>query len=54
MAWSAVQYVTEQLKLPVVSIAGLADLLQYLRTTSNPVASAHSAAVQAYRDRYGV
>ncbi|MBA4341365.1 MAG: orotate phosphoribosyltransferase [Methylibium sp.] len=54
MAWSAVQYVTQQLSLPVVSIAGLADLLQYLQTTSNPAAASHSAAVQAYRERYGV
>jgi orotate phosphoribosyltransferase len=52
--WSAVQYVTEQLQLPVVSIAGLADLLQYLQTTSNPGVTAYQAAVQAYRDRYGV
>jgi orotate phosphoribosyltransferase len=52
--WSAVQYVSQQLQLPVVSIAGLADLLQYLQTTSNPAVTAHSAAVQAYRDRYGV
>ncbi|MCX2862153.1 orotate phosphoribosyltransferase [Paucibacter sp. PLA-PC-4] len=54
MSWSAVQYVSEQLQLPVISIAGLADLLQYLRSTSDVVASGHSAAVQAYRDRYGV
>lgn len=51
---SAVQYVTQQLQLPVSAIAGLADLLQYLRTTSNPAAASHQAAVQAYRDRYGV
>lgn len=54
MSWSAVQYVNDQLRLPVCSIAGLSDLLQYLRTASNPAAAAHSAAVQAYRDRYGV
>ncbi|MDT9001032.1 orotate phosphoribosyltransferase [Paucibacter sp. APW11] len=53
-AKSAVQYVTEQLQLTVTAIAGLSDLLQYLQTTSNAVASAHAAAVQAYRDRYGV
>jgi orotate phosphoribosyltransferase len=52
--WSAVQYVSEQLQLPVVAIAGLADLLQYLRSTSNPAVTAHASAVQAYRDRYGV
>jgi len=54
MSWSAVQYVTQQLQLPVSSIAGLSDLLQYLRTASNPAVVAHSGAVQAYRDRYGV
>jgi orotate phosphoribosyltransferase len=52
MSWSAVQYVTEQLHLPVLAIAGLSDLLQYLRR--DPAAVAHSVAVQAYRDRYGV
>lgn len=52
--WSAVQYVSQQLQLPVVAIAGLADLLQYLRSTSNPAVTAHASAVQAYRDRYGV
>ncbi len=52
--WSAVQYVSQQLQLPVVAIAGLADLLQYLRTTSNQAVMAHAAAVQAYRERYGV
>lgn len=54
MAWSAVQYVTQQLKLPVCAIAGLADLLTYLRSASDPAAAANSVAVQAYRDRYGV
>ena len=52
--WSAVQYVTQQLQLPVIAIAGLADLLQYLRSTNTPAVTAHGAAVQAYRDRYGV
>lgn len=52
MSWSAVQYVTQQLQLPVLAIAGLSDLLQFLR--SDPAAVAHSVAVQAYRDRYGV
>jgi len=54
MSWSAVQYVTQQLQLPVTAIAGLGDLLQYLDTTSHPAAAGHRAAVQAYRDRYGV
>ncbi len=54
MEWSAVQYVTRQLNLPVVAIAGLADLLAYLSNTSNPAVQAHAAAVLAYRQRYGV
>jgi orotate phosphoribosyltransferase len=57
LPWSAVQYVTQQLHLPVCAIAGLADLLAYLRAgsgASNSAASANAVAVQAYRDRYGV
>jgi orotate phosphoribosyltransferase len=54
LAWSAVQYVRQQLQLPVSVIAGLADLLQYLNTNSDPAVAGHQAAVQAYRDRYGV
>ena len=54
LPWSAVQYVRDQLKLPVVAIAGLSDLLQYLQTTSSTAVSAHATAVHAYRDRYGV
>lgn len=49
---SAVQFVTRQLGLPVASIATLGDLLQYL--APDPALQAHAAAVQAYRDRYGV
>lgn len=54
LSWSAVQYVREQLQLPVIAIAGLADLLQYLGSTSSAAVAAHAAAVHAYRDRYGV
>ncbi len=52
--WSAVQYVTAQLHLPVRAIATLDDLLQYLRTGGDPALAAHAPSVQAYRDRYGV
>ncbi len=51
---SAVQFVQQQLKLPVVAIATLADLLQYLRHADAPALAAHAAPVQAYRERYGV
>jgi orotate phosphoribosyltransferase len=50
---SAVQYVTNVLGLEVCAIAKLGDLLQYLQTSGASMAQ-HSAAVQAYRDRYGV
>ena len=54
LPWSAVQYVTQELKLPVCAIAGLSDLLAYLHKASDPVSAANAVAVQAYRDRYGV
>lgn len=52
--WSAVQYVTSKLGLAVVAIATLEDLLQYLRSTSDPALGAYAAGVAAYRERYGV
>jgi orotate phosphoribosyltransferase len=54
LPWSAVQYVTQELKLPVCAIAGLSDLLSFLHTASDPAIAANAVAVQAYRDRYGV
>ncbi|MCC7150414.1 MAG: orotate phosphoribosyltransferase [Rubrivivax sp.] len=51
-AHSAVQYVTRELGLAVCAVATLGDLLQYL--APNPALQAHAAAVQAYRNRYGV
>jgi orotate phosphoribosyltransferase len=53
-AWSAVQYVTRKLQLNVASIATLDDLLQYLRSGSDPALAAFAGPVQAYRERYGV
>jgi orotate phosphoribosyltransferase len=50
--YSAVQFVTRELGLPVCAIATLEDLLQYL--APDPSLQTHAAAVQAYRDRYGV
>lgn len=52
--WSAVQFVERSLGLQVAAIATLADLLQYLRSADDPALSAHTAAVAAYRERYGV
>ena len=52
--WSAVQYVTQQLKLQVAAIAELQDLLQYLKVCADANLRAHAAPVQTYRDNYGV
>ena len=51
---SAVQYVTQQLALPVAAIATLGDLLHYLEVASDPALRQHLYAVMAYRARYGV
>ena len=51
---SAVQYVTQNLKLNVVAIADLQDLLQYLHISDDAALSVHATPVQAYRDKYGV
>jgi orotate phosphoribosyltransferase len=50
---SAVQYVSNVLGLQVCAIAKLTDLLQYLHGSGAKMAQ-HTAAVQAYRERYGV
>ena len=52
--YSAVQYVRQQLGLQVCAIAELADLLAYLAASAGETPHSHLAAVQAYRDRYGV
>ena len=52
--WSAVQYVSTQLKLQVVAIATLADLLQYLRSSHDAALAEHAPRVEAYRQRYGI
>ncbi len=52
--WSAVQFVQQQLGLPVLAIATLADLLAYLHGGAAAELASHAVAVQAYRERYGV
>ena len=52
--WSAVQFVRQQLGLPVTAIATLADLLQVLQSTDAPALAAHAERVRSYRARYGV
>jgi orotate phosphoribosyltransferase len=51
---SAVQFVQRELGLPVLAIATLADLLDYLAAQSDPALAEHLPRVQAYRERYGV
>ena len=53
-AHSAVEDFERDYGLPVISIATLADLLQYLQTNADPALNAHFARVVAYRERYGV
>jgi orotate phosphoribosyltransferase len=48
---SAVQQVVQDLGIPVVAIAGLDELLDYLRGQAD--LTAELARVQAYRERYG-
>ena len=52
--WSAVQFVQQQLGLPVTAIATLADLLEVLQSTNAPALAAHAERLNHYRDRYGI
>ena len=51
---SGVQYVEQELGLKVLSIASLADLMQFLQTTGDATLAANLDRVAAYRARYGV
>ena len=51
---SAVEDFERDYRLPVIAIATLRDLLQYLQSNADPALSAHVARVGAYRERYGV
>ncbi|WP_374675796.1 orotate phosphoribosyltransferase [Ideonella sp.] len=51
---SGVQYVEQDLGLRVVSIATLADLMQFLAASDDPALQANAERVTAYRARYGV
>ena len=51
---SAVEDFTRAHGVPVLAIATLNDLLQYLAATSDGSLAAHRARVAAYRERYGV
>jgi len=51
---SAVEDFQSQYGIPVISIANLTDLMQYLRSNDDPSLRTHFSAVAAYRERYGV
>ncbi|MEO8153110.1 MAG: orotate phosphoribosyltransferase [Rhizobacter sp.] len=51
---SSVEDFELEYRMPVLSIATLADLLQYLKTNQDAGLSEHVARVTAYRERYGV
>ncbi len=51
---SAVEEFEGAYGVPVVSVASLADLLEYLRSNDDPSLSAHLPRIEAYRERYGV
>jgi len=53
-ARSAVEDFEHDYGLPVISIASLDDLLQYLQSNADTALGAHFARVSAYRERYGV
>ena len=51
---SAVEDFQSQYGIPVIAIASLTDLMQYLRSNDDPALKNHFSAVAAYRERYGV
>jgi orotate phosphoribosyltransferase len=53
-AHSAVEDFERDYAIPVIAIATLADLLQYLQSGADAALGAHFNRVAAYRDRYGV
>jgi orotate phosphoribosyltransferase len=53
-AHSAVEDFERDYAIPVIAIATLADLLQYLQSGADAALGAHFNRVAAYRERYGV
>jgi orotate phosphoribosyltransferase len=51
---SAVQEVKDLYGIPVIAIATLENLLQFLEKTDNPLLMEHQSAVRAYRERWGI
>jgi len=52
--FSAVQAVREEFGIPVIAIANLQDLLDFLQNTSDANLQQNLSAVQAYRNSYGI
>ena len=52
--YSAVQNVQQEFGIPVVAIANLKDLLEFLNSSADQNLQTHLPAVQAYREKYGV
>jgi orotate phosphoribosyltransferase len=52
--WSAVEHVRREHGLPVVAVATLSDLLDFLAGTGDAALHGHLQPVAAYRERYGV
>ncbi|KAM9994331.1 hypothetical protein ACTFIZ_007526 [Dictyostelium cf. discoideum] len=52
--YSAVEEVQQKYNMPVIAIANLNDLLNYLNQTAQPELTIHQAAVANYRQQYGV
>jgi len=53
-AHSAVQEVQDQFEIPVISIATLSSLLEFLQVSRNSALTQHAQAVEAYRRQWGV
>ncbi|OWS72466.1 orotate phosphoribosyltransferase [Polynucleobacter aenigmaticus] len=51
---SAVQAVEQEFGLPVVAIANLADVMAFLKASSNTELTDYLPAVKAYREKYGI
>ena len=51
---SAVEEFQDAYGMPVIAIATLADLMQYVRSADDPALKSHFSTIAAYRERYGV
>jgi orotate phosphoribosyltransferase len=51
---SAVEEFERDYAIPVIPVATVADLLEFLTSNADPTLSAHADAVSEYRLRYGV